>query len=1112
MLITLLKKWNFILIFGVFLSSTSLHSKESLDKVINSLPQEAKVWVQAARFYLSWSEWKLYERMDPHELEQFKNTFYFSKKPRLILTPNAFQTQFERRLGQIQSYDWPLEMSLRKKQKKKQKRVQKSNLQLTDDKNIIFDERAKYYLQSTYEPKVHHLDCKSDLTLFQFPRQKGQLEYLIFVKYQGKYQVWRPHLGLEALGLSTNSRISSATDRPFDLDSAKELPHKNQSTFNPFDSELLFSDIEREIKMKCHEKNSKHHIGRALHDYREQGFLSGQLEKNNFSEVMINAENILENQIIQLSEEASGSEIEIVKSTCPYISGSASRAYNWETHLYNSYISHNMTNTAVGVSVPVEDIKPRVMGKIETYTLSVCMQIVKDNQSHGPSKTTQFNMSSDTIVDNKFYILFDTKLRPNKYDLYIQIYDEGSQTGREFIKNITVPSLKKKKPNRKTQILTSSIEDVGNAKSTEMAKGVDGIAASKGVKSSERLHIPILTEGTEDSKGVEIAESTKGAGFEEAKGVKRAKDLKSAEEDNVVFSEDRGDDLKSSNRVQGHYNLSTSTVQSTNKKDKEDKQLQSQVSPLQIQKTELQSQENVLHSEKSRPHMHGQADRPHNQKSRSYNQKAMMAHQGSSRGETDKWSNSIQLVSIPEKFYISNESVTYTCDRDAPLDQFKIIFNGKHHITINNVTCPYGRVLIDFGDLLAPHQIEVLGLNTTDQVVARDVALFNTRLKNRDVIQVLSPQRDQFFQNSLPVEFILSYPDPDRIKKAELLWNTDVIWKSQNIDKLPLRVKKDIDLKYKGEVGVLTVLVTRYDNKLFEKTVVVNSAAFSEDVFIEDIELFASLKPKHKLFNTDGIEFLINEDGKRQSILNTSILAETPTNFGLIVDASSSMKSNMQMVFDASTQFFHWGLNGFNQQNRGFLIHFHEVVDNTVLATRSIEDLYRGLSKISNRGETKLYDAIAQGIYEAAQIFYPTILIVISDGEDTQMNRNGTYNTNQGSKIRYETLLQLVEQSHVRIYPISINFLQKDESALHIERLDEIAKVSGTQRYDLKSMNELSSIFRQIQEDLNNTWLITYKGESSSEEKERLRAVDIEYTLDGGSSYHRAKSRQRILR
>ena len=219
-------------------------------------------------------------------------------------------------------------------------------------------------------------------------------------------------------------------------------------------------------------------------------------------------------------------------------------------------------------------------------------------------------------------------------------------------------------------------------------------------------------------------------------------------------------------------------------------------------------------------------------------------------------------------------------------------------------------------------------------------------------------------------------------------------------------------------------------------------------ILVENIELFASLKPKHKGTNVENINFITREDNKEQSIIDVAPLTDVPINFGLIVDASSSMASNMSTVFDASVKFFNWGLNTHQQDNRGFLIHFHEIVDNTVFPTTSIENLHQGLSKISNRGETKLYDAIAQGIYEAAQISYPTVLIIISDGQDSQINSDGTHNPNRGSKLQYQTLLQLVEQSHVRIYPISVH--EKANSPLHTERLDEIANVSGTQRYDFK--------------------------------------------------------------
>lgn len=945
--------------------SSPVFSKESLDIVINSLPQKEKVWLQAARFYLDWSDWEMYRKMDVHQFEQFKRAFYFNKRPISILTPNAFRTQFERRLEKIQSYDWSLEMSFNRKQKKAKKR-RASDLYLTEYEDIEFDERTKYYLQSLDEPKVHHLECKKQITLFEFLKSDGS-EYLMFVPYMESYRLWRPSLGLEALiDISQIHEDSAATDNSPFPSSATKID-TGADLYNPFQSHLLLENIKYKIKSSCKGTEAKYLIGLVLQNYEQRGFFKGQLQ-NNLPEI-ITAENLLETQIIEFSENTGVRDIEVVNLTCPQMFHFTPKTYNWETVLHNSYINNNMTNTSIGVSIPIEDIKPRVIGELETYTLNVCMQVIKNNQSHGPSKTTQFHMSSDFAVDNQLYILFDTQLRPSNYDLYIQIYDEGSQTVREFIKSVTVPKL-------------------------------NG-------------------------------------------------------EQNLTLSEKNN---PSSEAPRPQYQLQTSTV-------------------------------DILDHESEKPTEENTEE----------------IHRNNNR-----WSNSLQLVSVPEKFYISNESITYTCHSETPLNQIRVIINGKYRRTINNITCPYGRILMDFGNLLIPYEMEVLGLNSAGEVITRDIALFNTKLRNRNIIEIISPQKNQFFQNSFPVEFNLFYPEPNRIKKVELLWNEEVIWISDNIDRLPLSIKRSVNLAHEREVGALTVAVTKNDGRVFEKTLVVNSL-LNDEISVENIELFASLKPKHKGANIEDIHFITREDNEEQSIIEIAPLTETPINFGLIVDASSSMMPNMNTVFHTSMEFFNWGLNGFTQQqnNRGFLIHFHEIVDNTVFPTTSIEDLYRGLSKISNRGQTKLYDAIAQGIYEAAQISYPTILIVISDGQDSQINSDGTLNPNRGSKLQYQTLLQLVEQSHVRIYPISVH--ERTNSPLHTERLDEIANVSGTQRYDLNSINDLHTIFQNIQDDLKNTWLTVYEGETTSEKEARLRTVDVQYTLDG-STYHKARSRKRILR
>ena len=601
-------KWNLILTSGIILFSVLSHpasSKESLDESLSSLPLKEKAWIQAARFYLNWSEWESYRQMKAHQFEQFKRSFYFNKKPHSMPTPNAFRSRFEHRLEKIQSYGWSLEMKINGKPRRKMKKRKTSNLYLTEYDDIEFDERTKYYLQSLDKPEVHHLECEKKITLFEFLKTDSS-EYLIFVPYMGNYRLWRPSLGLETLVDISHENSAATTDNsPFPSSATKIDTGTN--SYNPFQSHLLLENIKYKIKSSCKGTEAKYLISLVLQNYEQRGFFKGQLQ-NNLPEIRT-AETQLETQTIELSENTGVRTIEVVDFTCPQMAHFTPKAYNWKMDLHNSYINNNMTNTSIGVSIPIEDIKLRVIGELETYTINVCMQVIKNNQSHGPSKTTQFNVPLGSVVDNKFYILFDTQLRPNDYDIYIQIYDEGSQTVREFIKSVTVPKLN--------------------------------------------------------------------------------------EEQNLTLSEKNN---PSSEAPRPQYQLQTSTV-------------------------DILDQESEKSTEENTEEIHR---------------------------NNNRWLNSLQLVSVPDKFYISNESITYTCHSEAPLKQIRVTINGKHHHTINNINCPYGRILVNFGNLLIPHEMEVLGLNSEGEVVTRDVALFNAKLKNRNLIQILSPQKDQFFQNSFP--------------------------------------------------------------------------------------------------------------------------------------------------------------------------------------------------------------------------------------------------------------------------------------------------------------------------------------------------------------------------
>lgn len=125
-------------------------------------------------------------------------------------------------------------------------------------------------------------------------------------------------------------------------------------------------------------------------------------------------------------------------------------------------------------------------------------------------------------------------------------------------------------------------------------------------------------------------------------------------------------------------------------------------------------------------------------------------------------------------------------------------------------------------------------------------------------------------------------------------------------------------------------------------------------------------------------EFLLFEDGIEQTIDQT-LQEQTPLAMGVVVDLSSSMAAKIEGTRLALSHL----LESLDPGDRAFVYGFSNHVHPIQELTRDGESLRMALSALLAKGETALYDAVVEGLY---QLHHATedrrALVVLSDGID----------------------------------------------------------------------------------------------------------------------------------
>jgi Ca-activated chloride channel family protein len=204
-----------------------------------------------------------------------------------------------------------------------------------------------------------------------------------------------------------------------------------------------------------------------------------------------------------------------------------------------------------------------------------------------------------------------------------------------------------------------------------------------------------------------------------------------------------------------------------------------------------------------------------------------------------------------------------------------------------------------------------------------------------------------------------------------------------------------------------------------------------------------------------------------QKILDFRAQTDLPLYVGLLIDASNSIRDRFQFEKDAASEFLFDVIRP--KSDAAFVLAFDETWDLTQDFTGDLDKLRKGVESIKAGGGTALWDAVYYScreklMKEPARNAVRRAIILVSDGDDNQ------------SRVYRQEAIDMAQLAGVIIYTISTSLV--DIHTKGDDNLRMLAEATGGRAFFPVKLDDVSSAFRDIQEELRSQYSISYRPDS----------------------------------
>jgi len=221
----------------------------------------------------------------------------------------------------------------------------------------------------------------------------------------------------------------------------------------------------------------------------------------------------------------------------------------------------------------------------------------------------------------------------------------------------------------------------------------------------------------------------------------------------------------------------------------------------------------------------------------------------------------------------------------------------------------------------------------------------------------------------------------------------------------------------------------------------------------------------HYISNLRQSDFALLDDQKAPAKVNSfHQQINLPLRVGIVIDASTSIRSRFQFEQQSATEFLLQVLKA--KSDRAFVMGFDVTPSVTQDWTNNIDALETGVNRLRPGGGTALFDAVYTAcrdkLLDVSRGQEPVrkAIVLLSDGDDNQ------------SRVYPDEVVKECERAETIIYAISTNWTPSRGKGDQV--LTQLAEQTGGQVFFPPSVEEMSVSFQSIEEELRSQYALTY--------------------------------------
>jgi VWFA-related protein len=233
-----------------------------------------------------------------------------------------------------------------------------------------------------------------------------------------------------------------------------------------------------------------------------------------------------------------------------------------------------------------------------------------------------------------------------------------------------------------------------------------------------------------------------------------------------------------------------------------------------------------------------------------------------------------------------------------------------------------------------------------------------------------------------------------------------------------------------------------------------------------EVSLIFTVTDKHGHYipNLRQSDFALLDDQKAPAKVNDfHQQINLPLRVGIVIDASTSIRSRFQFEQQSATEFLLQILKA--RSDRAFVMGFDVTPTVTQDWTNNIDGLETGVNRLRPGGGTALFDAVYTAcrdklLTERGPEPVRKAMVLVSDGDDNQ------------SRVRPDEAIKMCQRAETIIYAISTNWTPSRGKGDAV--LSQMAEATGGQVFFPPSVEEMSNSFHSIEEELRSQYALTY--------------------------------------